>query len=376
MANTVWAFATVGVAAELLFEAIAAEARRRISEFNPQNMANAVWAYATAGVPAESLFEAIAVEARNRIDEFDAQAMANTVWAFAKSGVVARWLFETVAAEARKRLEEFSAQDLANTVWAFATAGVAAQSLFEAIAAEARNRVTEFNAQDMANTVWAFATAGVAAQQLFDAIAAEARKRVTKFNAQELANTIWAFACVGWTESEVFRWLESALTEGQNDMTDIEKSQLYQAALHIKTEWPELEFPLPADLDSLVSAYTKHEPEPSQLQREVSAMLEQMGWSHTFEYVTVEGFSLDLAQPDSKQAIEVDGPYHFLKDATSGEYVVNGATQFKSRLLRARGWRISHVAFFEFDDKSESERRELLFGKLAEIGLQTKALSF
>jgi len=99
-------------------------------------------------------------------------------------------------------------------------------------------------------------------------------------------------------------------------------------------------------------------------------MLEHIGWSHTFEHVTVEGLSLDLAQPDSKRAIEVDGPYHYLKDATSGEYFVNGATQFKSRLLRGLGWQVSHVAFFEFNHKSERERRELLIRKLAEIGAQ------
>jgi len=84
----------------------------------------------------------------------------------------------------------------------------------------------------------------------------------------------------------------------------------------------------------------------------------------------VEGFSLDLAQPDSKRAIEVDGPSHYLKGATSSAYTVNGATQFKSRLLRSYGWRVAHVAFFEFYNKSETESRELLDRKLAEIGVQ------
>jgi len=50
----------------------------------------------------------------------------------------------------------------------------------------------------------------------------------------------------------------------------------------------------------------------------------QMGWVHTFEHETVEGFSLDLAQgsrrgraaPESKLAVEVDGPWHFLFPST------------------------------------------------------------
>eukprot|EP00635_Sarcinochrysidales_sp_CCMP3193_P011254 CAMPEP_0118908234 /NCGR_PEP_ID=MMETSP1166-20130328/11338_1 /TAXON_ID=1104430 /ORGANISM="Chrysoreinhardia sp, Strain CCMP3193" /LENGTH=47 /DNA_ID= /DNA_START= /DNA_END= /DNA_ORIENTATION= len=47
MANTAWAYATAGVAAERLFEAIACAAVNRIGDFNLQNMANTAWAFAT-----------------------------------------------------------------------------------------------------------------------------------------------------------------------------------------------------------------------------------------------------------------------------------------------------------------------------------------
>eukprot|EP00634_Sargassococcus_sp_CCMP2135_P007356 CAMPEP_0198661762 /NCGR_PEP_ID=MMETSP1467-20131203/43841_1 /TAXON_ID=1462469 /ORGANISM="unid. sp., Strain CCMP2135" /LENGTH=167 /DNA_ID=CAMNT_0044398227 /DNA_START=1 /DNA_END=501 /DNA_ORIENTATION=+ len=93
-----------------------------------------------------------------------------------------------------------------------------------------------------------------------------------------------------------------------------------------------------------------------------------MGWSHTFEYVTEEGLSLDLAQSESKCAIEVDGPSHYMKDATSGELIANGATQFKARLLRSYGWQVSHVAFYEWDGRSDFDRRRILSEKLAAMG--------
>ena len=41
-------------------------------------------------------------------------------------------------------------------------------------------------------------------------------------------------------------------------------------------------------------------------------MLTELDWTHKFEHKTAEGFSLDLVVPDSKQAIKVDGPSHFL----------------------------------------------------------------
>mmetsp|Transcript_28945 Transcript_28945/g.88492 ORF Transcript_28945/g.88492 Transcript_28945/m.88492 type:complete len:98 (+) Transcript_28945:759-1052(+) len=91
-----------------------------------------------------------------------------------------------------------------------------------------------------------------------------------------------------------------------------------------------------------------------------------MGWSHHFNHEANEGFSLDLA---SKVALEVERPSHFLLGVVSGEYVLNGAADFKSRLVRSYGWRVAHVAVFEVDDKSEPERRALLVAKLAEVGV-------
>ena len=45
-------------------------------------------------------------------------------------------------------------------------------------------------------------------------------------------------------------------------------------------------------------------------------MLTEMGWTHEFEHVTLEGISLDL---ERKGAIEVDGPPHYLQDVATGE---------------------------------------------------------
>ena len=97
--------------------------------------------------------------------------------------------------------------------------------------------------------------------------------------------------------------------------------------------------------------------------------MEQMCWVHTFEHETAEGFSLDLAQPEWKLAVEVDGPCHYLKDLLSGENVVNGATKFKRRQLRSFGWTVAHISFLEWDHKSESERRQLVAAKLDELGI-------
>ena len=97
-------------------------------------------------------------------------------------------------------------------------------------------------------------------------------------------------------------------------------------------------------------------------------MLTELGWNHSFEHVTQEGISLDLADSERKRAIEVDGPSHYLKDVSTRDYIVNGSTQFKSRLLQGLGWQVTHLPFFDWASKTTSERHQLLQHHLAKIG--------
>ena len=62
------------------------------------------------------------------------------------------------------------------------------------------------------------------------------------------------------------------------------------------------------------------------------------------------GYSLDLALASERVAVEVDGPSHFL--GPDGRGPPNGQTLLKRRLLRAAGWRLVSVPFYEWDDLS------------------------
>ena len=268
-----------------------------------------------------------------------------------------------------QRISDFDPRGIANIAWGSAKTGITDPRFFKAVAAEATRRIGEFNAQAMANTVWAFATASVTADALFKAVAAEVPRRIDEFNAQDMAITVWAFACVGWDQHQIFIELGSSIAVHLNDFNEAQQSQLYLVALYTRVQWPDRDCPLSIALRNLQSAYTRLESRPSQFQQEVSTMMEQMGWVHTFEHETNEGFSLDLAQPESKLAVEVDGPSHYLKDLSRGENVVNGATRFKTRLLRSFGWAVAHISFLDWNHKSESERRQFVAFKLGELGI-------
>ena len=60
LANTAWAFATLGQADARLFAALAQEAERRVGDFNPQELANIAWAFAAVRQSDAQLFTALA----------------------------------------------------------------------------------------------------------------------------------------------------------------------------------------------------------------------------------------------------------------------------------------------------------------------------
>ena len=52
---------------------VARMAERHVDKFNVQNLANTAWAFATVGQKNEQLFKVLAKMAERRLDEFNAQ---------------------------------------------------------------------------------------------------------------------------------------------------------------------------------------------------------------------------------------------------------------------------------------------------------------
>ena len=89
-------------------------------------------------------------------------------------------------------------------------------------------------------------------------------------------------------------------------------------------------------------------------------MLRELEVSYQLEH-NLHGYSIDLALPNSRVAIEVDGPHHFMynfapgrdsqiiDDAKAKVVAVNGASMLKERIMRALGWRSVSIPFFEFE---------------------------
>ena len=372
LSNTAWAYATLDHASPELFDAVAKEARGRLRSFAPQGLSNLVWAYAALGHASPELLDAVAAQATGQLRSFRRQGLVNLVWAFATLGHASPALFDAVAEEALRQVHEFKPQELANTAWAYSTLGHASPALLDAVATQARGRLTDFNPQELANTVWAFAALGQAAPALFDAVAKEARGRLQDFKPQELVNVAWAYAVADASSPDLFAapGFVECCAAAEASLAEEGLCQLHQWQLWMDGcghPWPRL----PVDLaERCHAAFCAGKGTPSRTQRLIAGVLAELDLKPREEVRTPQGYSLDavVLLSGREVAVEVDGPSHFL--GGEGGRTPNGATTLKRRQLRAAGWPLLPVPYWEWEairDDAAGRREYLLRGLRREV---------
>ena len=142
LTNVAYAFATLKGDPQTIDTVLTAIARAAVPQarvFNPRDVANTVWAFATAGVKAPELFDALTEPAVAQAAHFNGQDLGNTVWAFATAQTGshldsshsgdresltdrALWMFDELARCGARAIEAMNGQEIANTMWAFGQA--------------------------------------------------------------------------------------------------------------------------------------------------------------------------------------------------------------------------------------------------------------
>jgi hypothetical protein len=225
--------------------------------------------------------------------------------------------------------------------------------------------VRNFTPQGLANTTWAYATAQHAAPALLDAIAAEAAARVRDFKPQELGSTAWAYAAADHSSCELLFGSSAFVAHCEATQAAFPPEalcQLHQWQLWVEERsapWPRLPLPL---AERCHAAFVAEEGRPSRLQRQVVAALKALGHEPREEVRTPQGYSLDAVVRISSRevAIEVDGPSHFV----GRTHEPTGATALKRRQLRAAGWALVAVPYWQWNALDAAGQRELLLREL------------
>ena len=291
-----------------------------------------------------------------RILELDARDLATTAWGLAKLGQVD--VFDAIAIQVSRHITEFPAHDLCTIVESFSTARIADSGLFNAIADELR--IEQLHHRSLGTLARAFATACVPALGLFRALA---DVETTISGPESLVELLFAFACVGWTDRDFFITGATALSSKLDVLDNSALADLYLVALYINVEFGHLEPRWLSPINPMLKeAFATTSKEATFEEREdISTLLTDLGWPHVVDHRNDDGFVIDLAEPATRRAIQIDGPHRYLR-AGAGTYILDGPTQFKTRLLQARGWTVAHIPFFEWHDTSD--KRQLLQSKL------------
>ena len=272
------------------------------------------------------MLDELAVDTESALRIFNTRVLATTLGGMASMHECGAWrgeaLWAKMAALSRQCVYAMSPQELSMTAHSFAKAGRRETALFDAIATAAVAWLHDFKPQDLASTAWAFAVADHPAPALFDNDA---------FVAQ-LCAAQPGFGPAGLAQLHQWQlWREERGAEGPS---------------------------LPPELALLCSnAFSCDEGVPSMwadvlVQRDVVASLLAMQLALRYlEVRTPQGYSLDavVLHGGREVAVVVDGPSHFRGRTPKGE------TAFKRRQLRAAGWALLPVPYWEWDALGSSK---------------------
>jgi cellobiose-specific phosphotransferase system component IIA len=360
----------------------------------PQDLANTMWAYATLGrAPEPETRRALETAAARVASSMNPQALANTVWSYAKLGRAPEpetWrALETAAVRVAASMVP---QALANTVWAYATLGRAPEpETWRALETGTARVAPSMNPQALANTVWAYATLGRAPDtETWRALETGTARVAPSMNPQNLANTLWAYTSLSSLRDVILSSSYAALWELVRNMEESDfiaegQTMLFHAHLMHQSF---LSSRAPTNISTppwlLVEArdawmsQSHDDVTVSRSQRELAQNLDKLGVRHEVEYVTEDGyFSIDIYLPDHDIAVEFDGPSHYYSSGSSspgcgdGTTTKNAKTELRDLFLGQRCTKVLTVPWFEFSkfNASEVKRTSYVRELLAKEGI-------
>ena len=437
LAGTAHGLATAGLGdvarINQLWDALAESSVRQIASFTPRELATTAWAFgkrrsqsampkdAPVSKSTEALFAALAAQSQLALSGFTPQGLANLAWACASSGPQpaekSEELFGAMAAMCERRADAFNPRELAMVAWAFASLGrLSHASMILALARSASHRLGSFSGRELAMLGWAYAVFDVdeASATLFGAgspfarlteqrtradLGAEGLDRARRGRVVRRRDAGTLTQLHQWSLYRAEKGLAAAAAastvsaasgdKSAGDFANGEGSPTAAAspaaaataavapATTPGTGWPGFSSAFCATCRN--SFFAEPVPAPSAFEASIQAALAHMGLATQQKVRTAEGYIIDLVAESSggrrQVAIEGDGPARFVGASRGAD--ARGSTLLKRRQLRAFGYRLMSVPYWEWEELYDLERQSqyLALAFAVRIGVKTPGRS-
>lgn len=372
ISNILWGFASLGFVNENFLNSIQNELIKRFSDPHPEicarQIATIAWALGILNRNDDQLLEKLCTIAKKKLKEFNGQDISNFMKAMATFNYYDAQLIEGLAFEAKKKVSSFTTQGLSNTVWAFSVLRHCDHQLLEIFAKEALRKLDDFWLRDISNLAWSFSAVNHTNDKLFKCLAEKVKAQIVQFDAQSVANLAYSFAIVGYEDKQLF---ESLFLQAHqlhfllNSFNQVELKQMLQVYYYLNLYQPEVDFSRCEYFINLLKALQPNKTEASsRTHLDVSKTLKGIKEGFENEFYS-SGYVLDIAYPKENIAIEVEGEdFHLLKN--HNHYV--GKTTLKYAVLKKAGWKIIHIPCHEWDKQTNpTKKTHYLKHKLSEL---------
>ena len=343
------------------------------------------------------------------IPTIPAIGLTQIMWSASRLGLQSTQYFEIIEDRAvvLAANHEMKGHDVSLLAWSFATAGYDSPRLYSALADAAvkllminddnDNDSRSLSLQSLSHLAFGYGHVNMFHEELFNAIAIKAEPLLSESKPQVMANIAFGCSMVGFYPTGFFtKWREELSRRGLGSFNVYELRQLHQVEVALRLEAPHIQLPVSSSEDSASvfedlyqagrrSALTRsnwqdrfdnntatgRQANITKLQKDVYAALSQLGINAELEY-DKEEYSLDIALPAFKLAIEVDGPVHYTYNTNRHL----GTSVLKRRLLKCLSWDVITIPYYEWRTLAgEDKKIDYLRMKFKQAGYQIEELA-
>ena len=343
-----------------------------MSTFSDATAVTVLWALAVVQFPGQQLITQLQTSLQHRVPRLDAQQLASVCWACAHGP----WYHESLIKAVNSAVLSVAglcsdSRYITNILWAQAALRIDNRPLLSRLEQLSMEHALRLDARDKVGRLFSFATLGHVPQQLMSPpYLLDSVHALETMSSHTLSNYAWSLVCLEHPDTDLLlRILRVALCRPASARVE-EIGQLAQLVVELRIRSRSRAMSA-EDCSLLETASHVFRPAFAPPAQHTATALEWQVYEALCRLLPaellaaehpVEGvYRVDVAVPSRCVAIEANGPFHYLRHSDG---VLMASMVLRDRHVRALGWQVCHVPYYEWYPLAPSDRVSYLRAKL------------